>query len=226
MMEPTEKNFFQQLSLFTSTGSTASYHLLSPEITNTFPSLADVQSLAHDENIFRAASLLPGPSFRNSALHSAAFSEERVLHRSMQWLSLLHAYDLVANYTAVSIRSLLKIQEPEAWNFSSAGMLARQKPRLRQTMRSLTFRVHGVGVFHLRDALWRNLVLQNTLKVVAQTSVFLVLFNYGLDFASITVFQLCCVYTMEMVEIGVGRFSGNPLYDTLYTQQQQLSKIA
>jgi hypothetical protein len=138
----------------------------------------------------------------------------------------LHAYDLVANYTAVSIRSLLKIQEPEAWNFSSAGMLARQKPRLRQTMRSLTFRVHGVGVFHLRDALWRNLVLQNTLKVVAQTSVFLVLFNYGLDFASITVFQLCCVYTMEMVEIGVGRFSGNPLYDTLYTQQQQLSKIA
>jgi hypothetical protein len=92
----------------------------------------------------------------------------------MQSLSRLYSCDLVANYTIVSTCSLFKTQETRASSilFSTAGMLARDEVYtviMPQVPYVRVLSVSGqwswrVSSSNLRDALWRNTVLESTLN--------------------------------------------------------------
>jgi hypothetical protein len=174
------KNLIQPLSLFISTSSTASHYLRVDRPQTNFHHRRTCKSLANEADIFCNDSMFPSPWLRNSALHSADFSgKKKVLFHWMQSISLLYSCDLVANYMIVSKCSLLIMQETRASSilFSTAAMLARDEvntvtvpgvPYGRLLSVSDQWNWH-VSSSNLRDALWRNTVLDSTLKVVGGT---------------------------------------------------------
>jgi hypothetical protein len=103
-------------TFFISTSNTASHYLWIDRPQTPFHHRWTCKSLATKAAIFCTDSLFPSPWLRNSALHSAAFSGKKECYSAEcnQYRFYTTVTNLIANYTIVSMCSLLKTLETRA----------------------------------------------------------------------------------------------------------------